>query len=101
MALDYLSIPGKQFYSIYLTVCLLVALSNFNQCRTHFQPRSSPPFTCLQRLSTHLMHALLCLSNWSSLDLVKDSDIRASLTVDGVGKDVDELPEDWDVIGVV
>jgi hypothetical protein len=32
------------------------------------------------------------------LDLVKDSDVRASLSVDEVGEDIDELPEDWDAI---
>src|SRR6266851_3106530 len=44
---------------------------------------------CLTVQSTH---ALLCVSTWSLLGLVKDSDIKMS-----VGKD-DDLPENWDVI---
>jgi hypothetical protein len=40
----------------------------------------------------------LCLGHWSVLDLVKDGSIRASLMVDEVGEDADELAEDWDTI---
>jgi hypothetical protein len=43
------------------------------------------------------MCALLCLGEWSELDLVKDSDMRAGLTREEAG-DEDVLAEDWDVI---
>jgi hypothetical protein len=44
------------------------------------------------------MRALLCLSKWSALNLVKDSDLRANLSVDNAGEDEDNLTEDWDTI---
>jgi hypothetical protein len=36
------------------------------------------------------MRALLCLSKWSALNLVKDSDLRANLTcsAEGYGEDM-------------
>ena len=46
------------------------------------------------------MRALLCLGKWSTLDLVKDSDVRACLTVDEVGEGEEVLVEDWDAIAV-
>ena len=53
--------------------------------------------SCLSIQSTH---ALLCLGKWSMLDLVKDSNVRACLTVDEVGKGKEVLVEDWDTIAV-
>jgi hypothetical protein len=49
-------------------------------------------------LSIQSTHALLCLGTWSALDLVKDSDVRACLSVNKGGKDEDDLPECWDHI---
>ena len=50
-------------------------------------------------LSVHSTHALLCLGKWSECDLVKDSDMKACLSVDQAGEDeVVELAEDWDAI---
>ena len=34
------------------------------------------------------------------LDLVKDSNVRACLTVDEVGENEEVLVEDWDVIAI-
>ena len=51
-------------------------------------------------LSIQSMHALLCLGKWSTLDLVKDSDVRACLTVDEVGEDEEVLVKDWDAIAI-
>jgi hypothetical protein len=49
------------------------------------------------RLSVHSTRALLCLGEWSELDFVKDSDIRAGLTKEE-GDDETGLAEDWDAI---
>ena len=51
-------------------------------------------------LSIQSMCALLCLGKWSTLDLVKDSDVRACLTVDEVGEDEEVLVKDWDAIAI-
>ena len=49
-------------------------------------------------LSVQSTCALLCLGKWSALNLVKGSDLRASLGVENMGKDEDNLTEDWDTI---
>jgi hypothetical protein len=49
-------------------------------------------------LSIQSMCAPLCLGTWSALDLVKDSDIRACLSVNEGDKDENDLPECWDSI---
>ena len=52
------------------------------------------------RLSIQSTRALLCLGKWSALDLVKDSDVRACLTVDEASEGKEVLVEDWDAIAV-
>jgi hypothetical protein len=47
-------------------------------------------------LSVHSTRVLLCLGKWSTLDLVKDGDVRACLTGDEAGADDGVLAEDWD-----
>ena len=71
----------------------------WNECSVFSQGRLllSHMRSCL---SIQSMHALLCLGKWSTLDLVKDSDVRACLTVDEVGKGEEVLVEDWDAIAV-
>ena len=49
------------------------------------------------RLSVQTTRALICISRWSVLGLVKDSDIKASLGDDIDGEEP-ELPADWDDI---
>jgi hypothetical protein len=49
-------------------------------------------------LSVHSTHALLCLRKWSALNLIKDSDVRASLTRDDEDEDEEILVEDWNAI---
>ena len=44
------------------------------------------------------MCTLLCLGTWSTLNLVKDSDVRACLKFSKVCGEEDSLAEDWDVI---
>jgi hypothetical protein len=51
-------------------------------------------------LSIHSTCALLCLSKWSVLNLVKDSDMRACLTANELDEDEEELAEDWDTIAI-
>lgn len=50
------------------------------------------------RLSIHSTRALLCVGTWSTLNLVKDSDVKACLGADDVGEDEEDLAEDWDAI---
>ena len=54
-------------------------------------------------LSIQLTCALLCLGQWSALNLVKDSDVKASLTNDEVdeGEQVDMLQEGWDTVWLI
>ena len=54
-------------------------------------------------LSIQLTCALLCLGQWSALNLVKDSDVKASLTNDEVdeGEQVDMLQEGWDIVWLI
>jgi len=48
-------------------------------------------------VSSHSVHALLCLGLWSLLGLVKDVNIRKIAVMDGVNGDV-VLPDGWDAI---
>ena len=50
---------------------------------------------CLAIQSTR---ASLCIGIWSSLGLVKDSDIKMSVGKDDVVGEEEDLPENWDVI---
>ena len=54
-------------------------------------------------LSIQLTCALLCLGQWNALNLVKDSDVKASLTNDEVdeGEQVDMLQEGWDTVWLI
>ena len=53
---------------------------------------------CLAIQSTH---ASLCVGVWSSLGLVKDSDIKMSVGKDDVVGKEEDLPENWDAITLV
>jgi hypothetical protein len=48
------------------------------------------------RLSVHSMCALLCLGKWSTLDLVKDSNLRACITGNDADEAEDNIAEGWD-----
>lgn len=51
------------------------------------------------RLSAQSTRALLCLGSWSSLGLVKDTDVLAVAVLDDVeGNDEYELKDGWDDI---
>ena len=50
------------------------------------------------RLAVQSTRASLCVGTWSSLGLVKDSDIKMSVGKDDVVGKEDDLPEGWDVI---
>jgi hypothetical protein len=47
-------------------------------------------------LSVHSTRVLLCLGKWSTLDLVKDGDVRACLTGDEADEAEDNVAEGWD-----
>ena len=55
------------------------------------------------RLAVQSTRASLCVGLWSSLGLVKDDDIKMSLSIDDIrGKEDDlSLSEDWDAISVI
>ena len=55
------------------------------------------------RLAVQSTRVSLCVGLWSSLGLVKDDDIKMSLSIDDIrGKEDDlSLSEDWDAISVV
>jgi hypothetical protein len=55
------------------------------------------------RLAVQSTPVSLCVGLWSSLGLVKDDDIKMSLSIDDIrGKEDDlSLSEDWDAISVV
>jgi len=40
----------------------------------------------------------LCLGKWSTLDVVKDSDLRICITGDKAVEDEDDIAEGWDKI---
>jgi hypothetical protein len=44
---------------------------------------------------------LLCVGIWSLLGLVKDSDIRMSVSKDDIVDEKDDLFENWDMITLV
>jgi hypothetical protein len=68
-------------------------------------------FSCGRLILPHICNCLavqstrvsLCVGLWSLLGLVKDDDIKMSLSIDDIrGKEDDlSLSEDWDAISVV
>ena len=50
------------------------------------------------RLAVQSTRASLCVGVWSSLGLVKDSDIKMSVGKDDVVGEEEDLPENWDAI---
>jgi hypothetical protein len=47
-------------------------------------------------LSIHSTCVLLCLGKWSTLDLIKDSDLRACITGNEADEAEDDVAEGWD-----
>jgi hypothetical protein len=99
MALDYLSIPSKwSILHIFLHCLLFIFQATSIDVKCVFsQGRLLLSHVC-SHLSVQSTCALLCLSKWSELDLVKDSDVRACLTAEKDGEDEDNLEEDWNTI---
>jgi hypothetical protein len=97
MARDYLSIPGKCpclcstltliFYPLVTTVDIEHVFSRSCLVLLHI----------CNHLGVQSTHASLCVGQWSLLGLVKDGDIKMSLSTDNIVKE-DKLPEDWDAI---
>ncbi|KIK92376.1 hypothetical protein PAXRUDRAFT_147492, partial [Paxillus rubicundulus Ve08.2h10] len=80
MAADYLTIPATLVNVEQLFSCGQLILLHVHSW-----------------LSMHSTHALLCLSVWSELSLVKNEDVRKVTELpDAVG--VEELKEGWDSI---
>ena len=49
-------------------------------------------------LSVQSMQALLCLGIWSSMDYVKDRDLKVATILPGAESDDKELASNWDAI---
>jgi hypothetical protein len=62
----------------------------------HYMLTMSPHGVC-NRLSFQSTHALLCVGTWSTLGMIKDSDIKAALGEEVTGEE-DDLPANWAAI---
>ena len=50
------------------------------------------------RLSVQSTRALMCVGEWSSMGLVKDSDLTAAATLPDIDGEDEDLGNDWDAI---
>ena len=92
MAQDYLTIPGKFNHSLIFFSASTVDVERvFSQGRlvlSHIR----------NRLSVQSTRACMCVSAWSLLGLIKDSDIRAVLGEEVTKGVEDDLAGEWSVI---
>ncbi|KIL55579.1 hypothetical protein M378DRAFT_90715, partial [Amanita muscaria Koide BX008] len=87
MALDYLTIPATSVDVEHLFSRGRILLSHLRNC-----------------MSAQTTRALLCLGDWSLLDLVKDEDVKKVAELEDVPREdlVDiQLPDGWDSISLV
>jgi hypothetical protein len=76
MALDYLTIPGKQQYSSVRLLLTVSAATSIDVERLFSRGRLVLSHT-RSRLATQTTRAILCLGAWSKMGLVKDTDVLA------------------------
>ena len=97
MARDYLSIPGKFYFSISWSLSLITFLiaTTVDVERVFSHGRLILPHV-RSRLAVQSTHASLCVGIWSALGLVRDGDIKTVLGPEL--EEENELPVDWDAI---
>ncbi|KIL63852.1 hypothetical protein M378DRAFT_79131, partial [Amanita muscaria Koide BX008] len=82
MALDYLTIPPT-------SVEVERLFSRGRILLSHLRNRMSAQTTC----------ALLCLGDWSLLNMVKDEDVKKVVNLEDIpGEEDFEMPDGWDSI---
>ena len=50
------------------------------------------------QLSVQSTHALMCVGEWSSMGLVKDSNLTVAATLPDIDSEDEDLGNDWDAI---
>jgi hypothetical protein len=78
-----------------LIFCPLATTVDIEQVFSH--GRFVLPHIC-NHLAIQSTRASLCVGIWSSLGLVKDSDIKMSVGKDNIVGEEEDLPENWDAI---
>jgi hypothetical protein len=101
MALDYLTVPGK--HSSSTRMLLVFELINLVATSVDVERLFSRGRLLLShvrsRLSAQSTRALLCLGIWSKLNLVKNDDIKAVISLPDIQDGLEmELEDGWDRI---
>jgi len=97
MARDYLTIPGKWYSSKFDYNLIFFSASTVDIERIFSQGRLVLSHIC-NHLSIQSTHACMCVSAWSLLGLIKDSDIWAALREEVTGGVENDLAGEWSVI---
>ena len=101
MALDYLTIPGALSYYILWLIRLRTCLSATSVAVERVFSRGRILLSHLRnRLSAQTVRALLCLGEWSRLNLIDDNDVRVATSVpeDESEETMEEWGSGWDRI---
>ena len=98
MALDYLSIPGKFYFSFLLQFLLIIFIATSVDVERTFSQGRILLSHIRNRLSVQSTRALLCLGVWSSMGYVKDKDLKVVTMLPEAESDEEDLANDWDAI---
>lgn len=101
MACDYISIPGKCLFFLYLSLFNLYPIATSVNIECVFSCGQLVLLYVHGCLAVQSTYASLCVGLWSSQDLVKNSDINKSLCAGKVVGKKDELADNWDAICMV
>lgn len=99
MALDYLTIPGEFFFKLNSHILQLITSTATSVDVERLFSRGRLLLSHVRsRLSAQSTRALLCLSFWSKLNLVKTDDVLNVSSLPDVEGDEEELENGWDDI---
>lgn len=94
MAIDFLTIPGKLSLLDNHFVAKIFLASSVAVERIFSKGRIVLSHL-RNKLEAQTTRAILCVGEWSVLDMVKREDLQAAAKLPEIEEDVEELMEDW------